>query len=285
MLETSLRDVIRPGSKRGLDFITLDELRKRTGVSPDSVLKFALSEMICNSLDKDDATEIGVNAEADGKFQRLSVNDNGTKKITGQELERVLDFENKASSKRGFLRVSRGYLGNALKCIIGYSFALTENKGLSPSPVTVESDGYQYKINLRPDRIREVINHEIETAEIQDNGLTTFTVTFPRDEMDSPEQLKDVIFASHMVNPDRQFTFNVFGERGRMEAAGNGKPIRRETSVLWYTEEQFTDLFKDYVRTTPDTTLGDFVALFRGFTGKKIIREKLQELSAANHTI
>src|SRR3990170_5398154 len=98
MLETSLRDVIRPGSKRGLDFITLDELRKRTGVSPDSVLKFALSEMLCNSLDKDDATEIGVNVEADGKFQRLSVNDNGAKKITVQELEWVLDFENRASS-------------------------------------------------------------------------------------------------------------------------------------------------------------------------------------------
>jgi len=42
MTELELKDVIRPGALRGLDFVTLDELRKRTGVNPDSVLKFAL---------------------------------------------------------------------------------------------------------------------------------------------------------------------------------------------------------------------------------------------------
>lgn len=31
-IETSLRDLIRPGTKRGLDFVIVDELRKRTGV-------------------------------------------------------------------------------------------------------------------------------------------------------------------------------------------------------------------------------------------------------------
>jgi hypothetical protein len=45
--EMTLQDIIRPGTTRGLDFVTLDELRKRTGVTPDSVLKFALGEILC----------------------------------------------------------------------------------------------------------------------------------------------------------------------------------------------------------------------------------------------
>ena len=34
MTKSALADVIRPGAGRGLDFVNLDELRKRTGVTP-----------------------------------------------------------------------------------------------------------------------------------------------------------------------------------------------------------------------------------------------------------
>lgn len=45
-----LVDVIRPGTTRGLDFVVLEELQKRTGISPNYVLKFAFAE---NSGEKD----------------------------------------------------------------------------------------------------------------------------------------------------------------------------------------------------------------------------------------
>ena len=57
-VEVELKDVIRLGTIRGLDFVILDELQKRTGIAPREVLKFALGEMLCNALDKTDATEI-----------------------------------------------------------------------------------------------------------------------------------------------------------------------------------------------------------------------------------
>lgn len=50
MNESILADVIRPGAGRGLDFVNLDELRKRTGVTSSEVLKFAMGEMLCNSM-------------------------------------------------------------------------------------------------------------------------------------------------------------------------------------------------------------------------------------------
>jgi hypothetical protein len=281
---STLMDVVRKGTTRGLDFIAIDELRKRTGVSPSQVLRFALGEMICNALDKDDVAEISVQVKVFGDFHQLSIADNGSKKITREELELILDFNNKASSKRGFLRVSRGYLGNALKCIFGYSYALAEAEGLKPPTVIVESGGSRYAIALRPDRISETINHEVETTAVEDDGYTTFTVKFPKDGVEAdPKALKEMVFATHIVNPSRRIVYDILGEEGALGSAERSNPIRRETSVLWYNSKQFTDLFNDFLRTVPDARLGDFIALFRGFSKVKQL-EKLQEPNnAGNH--
>jgi len=59
----ALEDIIRPGTKRGLDFVIIEELRKRTGIMPDEVLKFAMAEMLCNALDTD-ATVINISVHA-----------------------------------------------------------------------------------------------------------------------------------------------------------------------------------------------------------------------------
>ncbi|MEM3616458.1 MAG: hypothetical protein QXM65_07835 [Candidatus Bathyarchaeia archaeon] len=283
MKEVELRDVIRPGTTRGLDFVILDELRNSTGVNPESVLKFALVEMLCNSLDKEDASNIRVEVRAEGDFHAVAVSDNGSKKLTAKELKLILDFESKASSKRGFYMVSRGYLGNALKCIFGYAYALAESKELEPPPVMVESGNYVYKITLKPDKIKEVINSKISVSRREDNGFTKFTVKFPRLESQL-SVLKDLVFATSMVNPFRKITYDIFGDKGVLGSDGTGKPIRKETSVLWYTSKQFLALYSDFVKATPNAKLKEFIPLFRGFTSKKLIWEILQELNAtANH--
>lgn len=57
-----LGDIIRPGTTRGLDFVIIDELSKKTGVIPSSVLKFALVEMVCS-----------IEIKIDGGFYRLTL--------------------------------------------------------------------------------------------------------------------------------------------------------------------------------------------------------------------
>ncbi len=283
-----LEDVVRLGTTRGLDFVIIDELRKRTGITPDSILKFALGEMLCNSLDTN-TTKIDVDVRSEGKFYRLKLSDNGSKKFTPEELRLILNFDYKASSKRGFHRVSRGYLGNALKCIFGYSYALAESEGLTPSDIVVKSAGTEYRITLKPNRVKGVIESEIVTTERNDDGRTTFIVKFPRGNPDDANEsrrvwaLKDLIFASSMVNPTRKISYNFFGEKGTLGSAEGGKAIRRETSVLWYTGKQFQSLFEDFLRARPETQLKEFVSLFRGFTSKNVIREILQNLNSANH--
>ncbi|RLI43212.1 hypothetical protein DRO69_09515 [Candidatus Bathyarchaeota archaeon] len=283
MVEAKLRDIIRPGTTRGLDFVILEELRKRTGIVPREVLKFALSEMLCNALDKEDATEIKIDLQTDGEFYRLAVSDNGSKKLTAQEVRMIFDFEKKASSKRGFLMVSRGYLGNALKCILGYSYALAESKGLKPPAILVKTANREYTVTLTVDRIREATKLRVVTKRRRDDCLTTFVVRFPKDLEQDLSVLKDVIFATSMVNPTRRITYNLLGEKGTLGSADSGKPLRRETSVLWYTQKQFLSLVKDFVKARPDTKLKEFISLFRGFTSKKVVGEILQKLNSSNH--
>jgi len=79
-------DLIRPGAGRGLDFIILDELRKRTGITKPEIVKFAMSEMLANSLDTD-ATEIWIKVSKEDEFDEVTVTDNGSTKITSESLE------------------------------------------------------------------------------------------------------------------------------------------------------------------------------------------------------
>lgn len=279
-----LRNVIRPGTTRGLDFVVLEELQKRTGIVPRDVLKFALGEMLCNALDKDDASKIWIDLQVEGEFYKLAVSDNGSKKLTAREVRLIFDFEKKASSKRGFLMVSRGYLGNALKCILGYSYALAEAKGLEPPSIIVKSADREYAVTPRVDKVRETVKLEIKSRKRLDDGLTTFIVKFPKDVELDISTLKDLIFATSIVNPLRKIAYNLLGEKGTFGLSGSCKPLRKETSALWYTSKQFLALYGDFAKIKPNTKLKEFISLFRGFASKKVIREILQELTAAvNH--
>ena len=80
-----LEDLIRPGTRRGLDFVILEELRKRTGITPNEVLKFAMAEMLCNALDTD-ATMFDVDVRAEGDYVKLTVRDNGSKQLSLKDL-------------------------------------------------------------------------------------------------------------------------------------------------------------------------------------------------------
>ena len=84
-MDLQLGDIIRPGRGQGLDFISLEELRKRTGIAQYEVFEWALNEMLCNSLDTD-ATIINITVRTEGEFDELTVSDNGSKKIEPEDL-------------------------------------------------------------------------------------------------------------------------------------------------------------------------------------------------------
>jgi len=275
-----LREVIRPGLTRGLDFVIIDELRKRTGISPNQALKFALAELLCNALDKMDASEISVDLQVEDQFFVLSVSDNGSRKLTEKkEVSLIFDFQNKGSSKRGILMVSRGYLGNALKCILGYTYALAERKGLHPPPLIVRSGGREYIVTVKVDGIMEVAEPHVEEREREDDGLTTFIVKLPRGLGEDIEALKEVIHAASMVNPRRKIKYNILGDKGTLGSSEDFRPLEKQTAIQWYTYKQFEDLFRDFVKAKPEAKLREFISIFRGFAHERTPREVIKELN------
>gem|GEM_PF-1748749 len=302
-------DRIRPGVPRGLEFVQLDSLRKRTGVSKQKIIQFATMELLFNALDKDDANEIKLQVRQlkGTNITDVTVWDNGKTKLSQENLELILDFENEASSKRGVKRVSRGYLGNALKSILGYSHALAEEAGVEPIPSIFESSGMRYKVRLRPDKRAGKIFHDnlrMSREKIPDGGFTRVFVSFPLDassELDEAgeEKLRELVYATSMVNPDRKMTVDIFRKveaLGAVEQKARRKPPRCETSALWYSAKEFASLFRDYVAVQSEEgderiTLKDFIEMFRGLTKKapEIVQEinekseKLRTTKDGNH--
>lgn len=283
-----LRDVIRAGSSRGLDFVKEEELNRRTGITASEVVPFTVSEKSCNSLDKDDATQINIDVQKDGVFDVVAVSDNGSKKLEESDVRLILNYKNKASSKRGFLRVSRGYLGNALKSIFGYTYALAENKGLAEYPITVASGAFEYKAVLKPDKIREEIDYDLQVTPRIDDGFTSVKVGFPSEK--SVEDLKatlktTIIFPTHMVNSQRLIKYNLFREEGSLGEVQESGNVQRETVIGWYTQKQFIDLFEDFCRTDPEAQAKDFINLFKWFSRKAALRDILSELNMVNRDV
>lgn len=281
----SLRDIIRPGETSGLDFVKEEELNKRTGITRSDVLAFTLSETLCNALDKSDTTQIFVDIKREGQFDFISVSDNGSRRIEKADLELILDFENKASSKRGLRQISRGMLGNALKSIFGYSFALSEDKGLVEPSITVESGKFQYKTKLKPDIVNQKIDHEpIDTIERLDNGLTTITVGFPSEKTIDELKivLKNKIIGTSMVNPCRIINYNIYGEEGVLGTAEETTVGEVETVISWYNLKKFTELAEDYIRVRPEIKVKDYIALFKWFSRQLAIKDILFELNRRN---
>ncbi|MDG6907842.1 MAG: hypothetical protein JRN20_18885 [Nitrososphaerota archaeon] len=298
-------DRIRPGIPRGLEFIELEGLRKRTGIPKQKILQFATMELLFNTLDKDDATDIKLQVRKlkGTNISDVSVWDNGKTKLTQDSLELILDFENEASSKRGLKRVSRGYLGNALKCIIGYSYALAEEAGVEPIPATFESAGMRYKVKLRPDKRAGKIFHDnlrLSREKIEDNGFTRVFVSFPLDassELDEvgAQRLRELVYATSIVNPDRKLVVDILGQAeslGVEKRSKTNKGPRRETSARWYSAKEFSSLFHDYVAIQPEEddqriSLKDFIEMFRGLTKKapeilQEVNEKWEKLRTSN---
>jgi len=133
------RDIMRSGTSRQLDLAILEEPLKKTSIDLRGALRFALSKMLYNALDED-ASLIEIELQSEGEFYRLTISDNGKRKLKNEEeVKLIFDFKNKTSWKRGILAVSRGYLRNSLKCILRFVYSLADLKGLEAPSAIVRS--------------------------------------------------------------------------------------------------------------------------------------------------
>jgi DNA topoisomerase VI subunit B len=105
---------------RASEYFTEDGLVMVTGISKYKWVEMFIKEPIDNSLDTLKNTS---NKEIKIVYRNnlWGVCDSGNG-IPEQDLDSIYDFAYYVSSKRHYRHVSRGALGNAIKCLIGVSY-------------------------------------------------------------------------------------------------------------------------------------------------------------------
>src|ERR1019366_5925829 len=282
-------------TKRAAEYFSEPELRMHLGYPKPLWPLLVVKELADNALDAientDGAPEIDITIADDA----ITVEDNGPG-LKESTIAASLDYDVRASDKKWYSGVSRGQLGNALKCVWPVAFVATgEKKGV----VEVTACGLHHLVEVGSDPItlEPLINRE--TSRTVKNG-TCITVHWrgvaclPIDDGSEFYQstvklaLPDMIRDLATVNPHASFVLTVCGKRLTFKASDPGwKKWRTNspTSAWWYQPEDLRDLIAAYLRhmrdveshpgendKPPTATVRDFVEEFEGL--KSTVRRK-----------
>ena|GEM_PF-774739 len=280
---------------RILEFVTLDGLQRLIGVTAEKSLLFMVKELVDNALDKVGVEAIIIRIKSSSNSLTLSIIDEGNgegyKTFTRESIEKILDFTKAPSSKRGWKKVSRGVLGNALQCCIGLSYALWDDDNRPMYTAEIIGDK-RYLIGLRPNSERvEYYIHEEEHASINNNNsndyeddyedynkpttTTTTTISFRLPLLNYEyEEFYNLVKFMALLNPHVRIYYEINGTRYRPNLIRKDVAIRDRTYIHWYSLKEFKDLvdnFKDY-------TVGMFVNRFSGFKNRSYVKMVFDEV-------
>ena len=121
-------------TSRLAEFVGEKELVAQIGHPPDEWLLVVAKELIDNAIDDAEEAEIAPEIEVAVSTGRgeIVIADNGTG-LPAETLAGVLDYTVRVSSREAYVSPSRGRQGNALKCVLGMSFALDGTQGTTRS--------------------------------------------------------------------------------------------------------------------------------------------------------
>jgi DNA topoisomerase VI subunit B len=160
---------------RDSEYFTAAELQTKTGQPREHFADVVLKELLDNGADAAEmagvAPVLHIGIKRSRRFLKIYVRDNGPG-IPPGAVESILNFRTKTSDKAAYPTPTRGLQGNALKTIVGMSYALGQ-----ACPIVVEGGGTRHLITASLDPAGEA---RIERAtEVSDKPGTRFTVTLP----------------------------------------------------------------------------------------------------------
>jgi DNA topoisomerase VI subunit B len=285
-------------TSRQHEFFTEKELTMQFGAPKVLWPLVTIKELIDNSLDATEATDVAPEIAITLETDSVSVTDNGPG-LPESTIEKALDYNVRVSDKRHYIAPSRGQLGNALKCVIPAAYVATGGK----SVVEIRAFGVHHRIEADVDRIanKPRIQHNPTPSESVQNG-TKITVHWP-EVASSATQLNDYElyrgtveqvlpdlvrdFAS--INPHARFTVTAAGKEQTFEAS---EPTWRKwlasdpTSPHWYGKADLRDLIAAYIakeeeENLPRKTLRDFVGEFDGLARPQYRKAVLEQAGLA----
>ena len=253
-----------------LDFFTREGLERLTGITKSEFVRFIAKELVDNALDKPGTSRITIDVTSEADTTIVSVSDDGEPRLTRSDLEKILDFSQAPSSKRGLKRATRGILGNALQSCFGISYATWDNWRRPEFTAEVHGDGI-YQVHLGHDGEKPAVAIKAVSGERQPVTRFLFrllgnTVLYSTPE---PEITSIAILNQHA-------TF-VYTRNGKLEFwrpnEGRAEPPRAiSPDIRTYAFQEFRQLLTEAKGVSASSMIREFKGL-RGTVVARSVRE------------
>jgi hypothetical protein len=298
-------------TNRELDFLSEKELVYQTGHAVNDWPLVILKELIDNSLDACEESNVSPAIAVIADETGISVGDNGPG-LPEATVKAAMDFQIRASAREAYIAPDRGAQGNALKTLLTMPTILDKDAGR----LIVEAHGKQHAIRCAADPIsqRPIVQDEVQakttkgtTIRIQwaHQSRTDGAAAWPffrGNEEGGSQCAKDIIRlveAYALFNPHLTITLDWFNTKTKWTATNPGwekwKP-NRPTSPHWYSLQHLARLIAAYIRDDRDNgrdrLVSEFLAEFAGLTGSRLqskvlrnsgmLRASLSELVVGN---
>jgi len=276
---------------RVLDFFNIDGLYRLTGCVKEEFVKFAIKELVENSLDKRGVQNVLAGIIARGKMLYVYVADDGEKKLDLETLKKIVNFEAAPSSKRGIKGVKRGIIGNALQCCFGISYALWQDDERPTATVQIHGEscweigflvnnGKEVETQIKAVDVENcmasldpVIHRDMQNS-MNPEKATLIILKMPIHEFESP--LK-VVHHISILNPGVSIYYRENESFYEIKAKTQNAytPPEDFGDVWWYS---FND-FKNLVQEFPEIPLIRFIKLFKRFKDQRYATRVIKQLN------
>jgi hypothetical protein len=181
-----------------MDYVDINGLGNRIGLPKDRFIEFIVKETVDNALDFMEkeaprlikkygafTPELKVIVTKESNYLRISIlnSDCETSGFTEAFIRSIFNFHESTGSKRNQFKVTKGWLGDALKAICGIPYALTHEIGNDDwnEPLIITSRNKQFRIRLIVDRAKKKLDATVEIVELSDqaSNSTEFEIRYP----------------------------------------------------------------------------------------------------------
>ena len=251
---------------RQAEFFSESELTKQMGHTKEYWPIVIVAELIDNALDHCEeckrAPEIAVVLGPDF----IEVIDNG-EGMADDLVTKMLDYQNRTSSRLGHVSPTRGTQGNAAKCLFAVPCVLSDNKGI----VEIESSAVHHIITVHIDPIEQKpkTDHLKEVSERQSG--TSIKVHLPCLLDNLKTQIVQLVNSYVCINPHASFTCRI-GNEVQIESKAS-QPISKWNASkgdppAWHDSQSFQNLIHSQIsadrKNGKNTSLVAFVQRFHG---------------------
>jgi len=259
---------------RELEFFTEKELEMQIGHSKEWWPIAILREIIDNSLDSCESSDISPEVWIEIDDTSFTVTDNGTG-LSSRIIKKSQDYLKRVSDKVYYVSPTRGQMGNALKVIFATPYVLNGEQG----KVEIWSRGIHHIIEIGLDRISQkpVLQHSQQEGfvkkgtkfKIHISDLASSKNYEKPGYYEPPMTVIELIEGYASFNPHATFHYNGKTYESTDRTWKKWR-VDTPTSPHWYTSETLRDLIAAYVKRENDggkvMTVREFVSEFKGLS-------------------